>query len=67
LCKGANQHLCTRCGTLQTINEKCSACGHDELVDVFRVMSMRTTTNAAGVSSTWHDSTCQACGSQNRL
>jgi DEAD/DEAH box helicase domain-containing protein len=67
LCKGANQHLCTRCGTIQTITEKCSACGHDELVDVFKVISMRTTTNAAGVSYTWHDSTCPACGSKNRL
>ena len=67
LCKGVFQHLCTRCGHLQAVPDQCSACGQNDLVEVFRVTAIRTTTPANGVTYNWHDSTCPACGSRNRL
>jgi hypothetical protein len=45
---------------------ECAACGHGDLVDVFRVTASRTTTTKAGVSHTWHDPACPACGSKFR-
>lgn len=67
LCDGIAQSLCTNCGQLQqTGAAECTACGHGELVDVFRVTANRSTTNRAGVVSTWHDPTCPACGSKYR-
>jgi DEAD/DEAH box helicase domain-containing protein len=66
LCNGFARRLCVNCGHLRHGPGDCTACGHGELVDVFRVTATRTTTRANGVVSTWHDSTCPACGSRYR-
>lgn len=66
LCDGIAQRLCSQCGHLQSGPGDCAACGHDDLLDVFRVTATRTTTTAAGVAHTWHDPTCPACGSKFR-
>ena len=65
-CDGIAQRLCCQCGHLQTANGGCQACGHGDLVEVFRVTASRTSTKAGGVTSTWHDPTCPACGSKFR-
>lgn len=66
LCDGVAQRVCTQCGHLQSGPGECAACGHSDLVDVFRVTATRTTTTAAGVAHAWHDPTCPACGSKFR-
>lgn len=66
LCDGMFPRLCTNCGHLQNVPGECSDCGHGELVDVFRVTALRTTTTQEGVAYAWHDSTCPACGSRHR-
>ena len=66
LCTGVAQRVCTQCGHLQSGPGECVACGHAELVDVFRVTATRTTTTSAGVTHAWHDPTCPACGSKFR-
>jgi DEAD/DEAH box helicase domain-containing protein len=66
LCEGSVQRLCTQCGHLQGGPGECNACGHGDLVEVFRVTANRTTTTRAGISHTWHDPTCPACGSKFR-
>ncbi|HRL78486.1 MAG TPA: DEAD/DEAH box helicase [Candidatus Accumulibacter phosphatis] len=66
LCDGLAQRVCTQCGHLQSGPGECAACGHGDLVDVFRVTASRTTTTKAGVSHTWHDPACPACGSKFR-
>lgn len=66
LCGGIAQRLCTQCGHLQSGPGKCNDCGHSDMVDVFRVTAIRTTTTKAGLSYTWHDRTCPACGSKFR-
>jgi DEAD/DEAH box helicase domain-containing protein len=60
------QRVCTQCGHLQSGPGECAACGHGDLVDVFRVTASRTTTTKAGVSHSWHDPACPACGSKFR-
>lgn len=66
LCEGVPQRLCTSCGNLQTGNGDCISCGLKEWVDVFRITATTTTTTAAGLTYTWHDPTCPACGSRDR-
>jgi len=66
LCDGVNQHLCTQCGHLQPGIGDCIACGHADLISVFRVTATRTTTTQAGLAHVWHDPTCPACGSKFR-
>ena len=66
LCDGISQRVCTQCGHLQSGPGDCAACGHSDLVDVFRVTATRTTTTAVGVTHAWHDPTCPACGSKFR-
>jgi DEAD/DEAH box helicase domain-containing protein len=66
LCDGFGRRLCINCGHLQHGSGDCTACGHGDLVNVFRVTATRTTTRANGVVNTWHDSTCPACGSRYR-
>lgn len=66
LCDGIVQRVCTQCGHLQGGPGECAACGHGDLVEVFRVTASRTTTTKAGVSHTWHDPACPACGSKFR-
>lgn len=66
LCDGIEQRLCKQCGNLQSGSGVCSSCGNADLVDVFRVTSVRTNTTTAGVAYTRHDKTCPACGSKYR-
>jgi DEAD/DEAH box helicase domain-containing protein len=63
---GLKQHLCTSCGNLQSSAEQCQACGHNELVAVFRTTGTRSSTRG-NLASTWHDNTCPACGGRDRL
>ena len=41
------------------------ACGHDELVAVFRTTGTRSRSRG-NATFTWHDSTCPACGQRDR-
>ncbi len=66
LCDGFEQRLCTQCGNLQSGGDECSACGHGDLVDVFRVTATGASTTKAGIAHAWHDPTCPACGSKYR-
>lgn len=66
LCDGIAQRVCVQCGHLQTGPGECAACGHGDLVDVFRVTAKRVTTTQAGIQYVWHDPTCPACGSKFR-
>jgi DEAD/DEAH box helicase domain-containing protein len=66
LCDGYTQRLCVNCGHLQRGPGDCSACGHGELVEIFKVTATRTTNGPTGVVNTWHDPTCPACGSRYR-
>ena len=47
LCDGIAQRVCTQCGHLQSGPGECVACGHGDLVDVFRVTANRTTTTSS--------------------
>lgn len=62
LCEGAAQRLCPNCGNLQVGHPRCSACGHETMVDVFRTTATRNSANGSGVVHTWHDKSCPACG-----
>ena len=63
--EGVPQHVCCACGTLQSNPGGCQACGHDELVAVFRTTGTRSRTRG-NATFTWHDSTCPACGQRDR-
>jgi DEAD/DEAH box helicase domain-containing protein len=63
--EGVLQHVCCAGGNLQHNPGGCQACGHDALVAVFRTTSTRTHTRG-NVTTTWHDSTCPACGQRDR-
>jgi DEAD/DEAH box helicase domain-containing protein len=62
---GVPQHVCCACGNLQSNTGGCQACGHDELVAVFRTTGTRSRTRG-NATFTWHDSTCPACGQRDR-
>jgi len=57
--------VCCACGNLQPNPGSCQACGHDELVAVFRTTGTRSHTRG-NATLTWHDSTCPACGQRDR-
>jgi DEAD/DEAH box helicase domain-containing protein len=63
--EGVSQHVCCACGNLQSNPGGCQACGHDELVAVFRTTGTRSRTRGT-TTLTWHDSTCPACGQRDR-
>jgi len=63
--EGLDQHLCTSCGNLQSDAKQCQACGHNELVRVFRTTGTRSSTRG-NTAATWHDGTCPACGGRDR-
>jgi len=65
--QGITQRLCATCGVLNFDGTTCNGCGSEEMVDVFRVTATRTTTRQNGPTSTWHDTTCPACGSRSLL
>lgn len=63
--EGMPQHLCSLCGNLQNGTDQCQACGHHELVSVFRTIGTRSSMKGQ-TAYTWHDNTCPACGGRDR-
>ena len=64
--EGINQHVCVACGNLQPGDGDCLACGHQELLAIFRVIAQRSQTRG-GAQFTRHDNTCPACGERDAL
>ena len=64
--EGVFQSVCTACGQLQHGTGPCQACGHHELLAVFRATGRRSFTQG-NAQFTRHDSTCPACGTRDRL
>lgn len=63
---GVAERVCVACGTLQQGAEECLACGHQELLPVFRVTAQKTQV-VGQAQYTRHDNTCPACGEQDEL
>lgn len=63
---GVLQQACVACGNLQQAPGACHACGHQELLPVFKVVAQRSF-SVGQVQHTRHDSTCPACGNRDRL
>ena len=63
---GVNERVCVACGTLQQGQGECLACGHQELLWVFRVTAQKTQV-IGQAQYTRHDNTCPACGEPNEL
>jgi DEAD/DEAH box helicase domain-containing protein len=63
---GIDQQICTSCGTLQRNDDACVACGHRELLTVFRVSTTRTVTRGQA-QIVRHDDTCPSCGDTGSL
>ncbi len=64
--EGIHQRVCVACGNVQQGEETCLACGHQELVNMFRVTAQRT--HLVGQTQyTRHDNTCPACGERDEL
>lgn len=64
--EGLVERVCVACGTLQQSHEECLACGHKELLNVFRVTAQKTQVRGQA-QFTLHDNTCPACGEQDEL
>ena len=64
-CDGYEQHLCVRCGGLQSEDKQCSGCGNKELAPVFRVTATYVKSFQNGNQVLKHDKTCPACGTDN--
>lgn len=63
---GIEQHVCVACGNVQQANESCLACGHQELLAIFRVTAQQTQV-VGQAQYTRHDQTCPACGERGEL
>jgi len=63
---GVLERVCVACGTLQQSQEECLACGHKELLNVFRVTAHKTQLRGQA-QFTLHDNTCPACGEPDAL
>lgn len=63
---GVLQQACVACGNLQQAEGLCQACGHQELLPVFKVIAQRSF-SIGQVQHTRHDNTCPACGNRDRL
>lgn len=63
---GVVERVCVACGTLQHSADECLACGHKELLSVFRVTALKTQVRGQA-QFTLHDNTCPACGEQDKL
>ncbi|WP_261546417.1 DEAD/DEAH box helicase [Burkholderia multivorans] len=63
---GTHRCVCVSCGTMQSSGEACIACGYQELLAVFQVMAQRTQMRG-DAQFTLHDTTCPACGEDDRL
>lgn len=59
--EGITERVCVACGTLQQAQEACLACGHQELLNVFRVTAQKSQTRGQA-QFTLHDNACPACG-----
>lgn len=59
--EGVPAHVCTACGNVQGKADSCNACGHDEVVAVYRTTGTRSS-QSGNVNHAWHDGTCPACG-----
>lgn len=64
--EGIEQHVCIACGNVQHANETCLACGHQELLAIFRVTAQQTQV-VGQAQYTRHDQTCPACGERGEL
>lgn len=64
--EGAEQQACVACGNLQYDAASCQACGHQELLKVFRVTAQRSQT-VGNAQYTRHDDTCPGCGERGEL
>lgn len=63
---GVVERVCVACGTLQQSHDECLACGHKELLNVFRVTAQKTQVRGPA-QFTLHDNTCPACGEPDEL
>lgn len=63
---GVEQHVCVACGNVQQADETCLACGHQELLAIFRVTAQQTQV-VGQAQYTRHDQTCPACGERGEL
>lgn len=63
---GLVERVCVACGTLQQSHEECQACGHKELLNVFRVTAQKAQMRGQA-QFTLHDNTCPACGEPDEL
>ena len=64
--EGTQFHVCAGCGNIQGKAGECAACGASELVAVFFVTGTHVSTQGEK-KTIWHDSTCPACGAEDRL
>ena len=63
---GVQQHVCVACGNVQPGDGACLACGHQELLPIFRVTAQRT--QVVGTAQyTRHDDACPSCGARDEL
>lgn len=63
---GLEQHVCVACGNVQQAGDTCLACGHQELLAIFRVTALQTQV-VGQAQYTRHDQTCPACGERGEL
>lgn len=64
---GVNEQVCVVCATVQPQGRsECQACGHQELLPVFRVTAQRTQM-LGQTQYTRHDNTCPVCAEPNEL
>lgn len=63
---GLVERVCVACGSLQQSHEECLACGHKELLNVFRVTAQKNQVRGQA-QFTLHDNTCPACGEPDEL
>lgn len=63
---GIVEQACTMCGNTQQGKEACQACGHQELLPVFRVVAQRTSV-VGQLQIRRHDPTCPACGEKDLI
>ncbi len=63
--EGLLAKLCSNCGQLQGRGDECSACGHDEMVTVFRTTGTKNT-QRGNLAFSWHDNTCPSCSSKDK-
>jgi DEAD/DEAH box helicase domain-containing protein len=64
--EGVEQHVCVACGNVQQGKDTCLACGHQELLAIFRVTAQQTQM-VGQAQYTRHDQTCPACGERGDL